>query len=181
MSERPTELAFIALGSNIEPEYHLPEATRQLRSLGRMESVSFAYQSKPIGEREQPDFLNAAVLISVNDEPEVLRTMLREIETSLGRIRTEDKYASRTIDLDLVLLGDCVDPKFPLPDPDILTRAHLAIPLAELDAEFCHPTTHEALGTIANRLKSDLLRANKDVSQQLTIILSEAESADSPG
>ena len=181
MSERLTELAFIALGSNIEPEYHLPEATRHLHSLGRMESVSFAYQSKPIGEREQPDFLNAAVLISVDEEPEVLRTMLRGIETSLGRVRAEDKYASRTIDLDLVLLGDRVDPMFPLPDPDILTRAHLAIPLAELDAEFCHPTTHEALGTIANRLRSDTLRVNKDVSQQLTIILSEAEPADSPG
>lgn len=181
MSERLTELAFIALGSNIRPEYYLPEATRHLRSLGHMEAVSSAYQSKPIGEHEQPDFLNGAVLISVNEEPEVLRTMLRGIETSLGRIRTEDKYASRTIDLDLVLLGNRVDPKFPLPDPDILTRAHLAIPLAELDAEFCHPTTHEALDTIANRLRSDLLRANKDVSQLLTIILSEAEQADLPG
>ncbi len=174
MSEQPTELAFIALGSNIEPEYHLPEASRHLHSLGRMESVSFAYQSKPIGAREQPDFLNAAVLISVNDEPEVLRTMLREIETSLGRIRTEDKYASRTIDLDLVLLGDRVEPKLHLPDPDILTREHLAIPLAELDADFCHPTTHEALGTIANRLRSDTLRTNEDVSRRLSIILSEA-------
>ncbi len=181
MSERLTELAFIALGSNIKPEYHLPEAARHLRSLGQLEAVSFAYHSKPIREREQPDFLNAAVLVSVNEEPEGLRRKLREIETSMGRVRTEDKYASRTIDLDLVLLGDRVDPQFPLPDPDILTRAHLAIPLAELDAEFCNPATHEALGTIANRLRSDMLQANKDVSQQLTIILSEAESADSPG
>ncbi len=176
MSERPTELAFIALGSNIKPEYHLPEATKHLRSLWHMEAVSFAYRSTPIGEREQPDFLNAAVLISVNEEPEGLRTKLREIEISLGRVRTEDKYAARTIDLDLVLLGDRVDPKFPLPDPDILTRAHLAIPLAELDAEFCNPTTHEALGTIANRFRRDVLRANKDVSRQLTFILEQADS-----
>jgi len=181
LSEPPTELAFVALGSNIEPEEFLPEATRRLHSLGQMKSVSAAYQSKPIGEREQPDFLNAAALLTVAEGPAKLRARLREIETDLGRVRTEDKYASRTIDLDIVLLGDRVDPKFPLPDPDILTRAHLAIPLAELDAEFCHPTTHEALGTIANRLKSDLLRANRDVSQQLTIILSEAEPADSPG
>jgi 2-amino-4-hydroxy-6-hydroxymethyldihydropteridine diphosphokinase len=181
LSEQPTELAFIALGSNIEPEYHLPEATRHLYSLGRIESVSVAYQSKPIGDREQPDFINAAVLLSVNEEPETLRTMLREIENSLGRERTEDKYASRTIDLDLVLFGDRVDPKFPLPDPDILTRAHLAVPLAELDAEFCHPTTHEALGTIANRLRSDMLGANEDVSRRLLVILSELGQADSPG
>lgn len=180
MSERPTEPAFIALGSNIEPEYHLPEATRHLHSLGRMQAVSLAYQSKPIGDRKQSDFLNAALLLSVSEDPELLRALLREIEASLGRVRTEDKYASRTIDLDLVLLGDRVDPKLHLPDPDILTREHMAIPLAELDANFCHPTTHEALGTIANRLRSDSLRANQDVSRQLSLILSEGEQADSP-
>ena len=141
MSERPTELAFIALGSNIESEYHLPEATRRLHSVGRMKSVSIAYQSNPIGDRDQPDFLNAAVLLSVSEEPEVLRKLLQEIETSMGRVRTDDKYASRTIDLDLVLLGDRVEPKFPLPDPDILTREHLAVPLAELDFRLL-PSNH---------------------------------------
>ena len=76
-----------------------------------------------------------------------------------------------------VLLGDRVEPQFPLPDPDILTREHLAVPLAELDSDFCHPTTHEALGTIANRLRSDMLRAHKDVSQRLSVILSDAGQA----
>jgi 2-amino-4-hydroxy-6-hydroxymethyldihydropteridine diphosphokinase len=135
-----------------------------------MESVSLAYQSKPIGDRDQPEFLNAAVLLSVSEEPAKLRTLLREIETSLGRVRTEDKYASRTLDLDLVLLGDRVDPKFPLPDPDILTREHLAVPLAELDPDFCHPITREALGAIATRLRSNMLQANEIVSQQLSVI-----------
>ena len=175
MNERPTELAFVALGSNIEPEYHLPEATRRLHSVGHMESISFAYQSKPLGDREQPDFVNAAVLLSVREEPAELRTLLREIETSLGRVRTEDKYASRTIDLDLVLLGDRVDPKFPLPDPDILTREHLAVPLAELDPDFCHPVTSEALETIATRLRSSELRPHKKVSRQLLLIQREVD------
>jgi 2-amino-4-hydroxy-6-hydroxymethyldihydropteridine diphosphokinase len=135
-----------------------------------MESVSLAYQSKPTGDRDQPEFLNAAVLLSVSEEPAKLRTLLREIETSLGRVRTEDKYASRTLDLDLVLLGDRVDPKFPLPDPDILTQEHLAVPLAELDPDFCHPITREALGAIATRLRSNMLQANEIVSQQLSVI-----------
>lgn len=143
-----------------------------------MQSVSLAYQSKPIGDREQPDFLNAAVLLSVNEEPAKLRTLLREIEISLGRVRTEDKYASRTIDLDLVLLGDRVDPKFQIPDPDILTREHLAVPLAELDPDFCHPTTGEALGTIASRLRSSELRPHRKVSQRLLLILAEARPLD---
>lgn len=178
MSEPPTELAFVALGSNIEPEEFLPEATRRLHSLGQMKSVSAAYQSKPIGEREQPDFLNAAVLLTVADGPAKLQARLREIETDLGRVRTEDKYASRTIDLDIVLLGDRVDPKFPLPDPDILTREHLAVPLAELDPGFCHPITSEALEAIASRLRSSGLRLHKEVSQQLLLILSEARETD---
>jgi 2-amino-4-hydroxy-6-hydroxymethyldihydropteridine diphosphokinase len=143
--------------------------------MGQMESISLAYQSKPIGDRAQPDFLNAAVLLSVREEPAKLRTLLREIEISLGRVRTEDKYASRTIDLDLVLLGDRVDPKFPLPDPDILTREHLAVPIAELDPDFCHPITREALGAIASRLRSNMLQAHVEVSHQLSVILSEAE------
>ena len=176
MSERLTELAFVTLGSNIEPEYHLPEATRLLHSVGHMESVSLAYQSKPIGDRDQPEFLNAAVLLSVNEEPAELRTLLREIETSLGRERTEDKYASRTIDLDLVLLGDRVDPKFPLPDPDILTREHVAVPLADLDPEFCHPITREALRSIATRLRGNKLRVNEKVSQRLSVIRGAVDS-----
>jgi 2-amino-4-hydroxy-6-hydroxymethyldihydropteridine diphosphokinase len=174
LSAPPTEPAFIALGSNIEPENHLLKALVRLQTVGEMEAISRAYRSKPIGGRKQPDFLNAAVLLAVDKEPAELRILLRKIETSLGRIRSEDKYAARTIDLDLVLLGDRVDPEFPLPDPDILTREHLAVPLAELDPDFCHPTTHEALGAIANRLRSDMLRADEELSRRLLTILSEA-------
>ncbi|MCZ6531032.1 MAG: 2-amino-4-hydroxy-6-hydroxymethyldihydropteridine diphosphokinase [Chloroflexi bacterium] len=173
MSERPTKLAFIALGSNIQPEVHLPEAISQLQSVGQMMAVSRAYQSKPEGGRSQPDFLNAAVLINVTEAPAGVRTLLREIETALGRVRTEDKYASRTIDLDLVLLGDRVDPDFPLPDPDILTRGRLAVPLAELAPDFCHPITGEALGTIAARLRREGLQPQLKVSQRLSDLLTE--------
>ena len=180
MSERPTELAFIALGSNIEPEYHLPEAILRLQSVGRMEAVSRAYQSQPLGGRKQPEFLNAAVLLALGEEPAALRILLREVEKALDRVRTEDKYAARTIDLDLVLLGDRVDPEFPLPDPDILIHEHLAVPLAELDPDFCHPITHEALGAIAARLRSEGLQPHEEVSQHLSVILAEAGRADSP-
>jgi len=178
LSERPTELAFIALGSNIQPEHHLPAAISQLQSVGRMQAVSRAYQSKPVGGKRQPDFLNAAVLMSVTEEPAKVRALLREIETALGRVRTEDKYASRTIDLDLVLLGDRVDPEFPLPDPDILTRGHLAVPLAELAPDFCHPITGEALGAIAARLRSDGLQPHMNVSQRLSDLLTEGREVE---
>lgn len=178
MSGQPAEQAFIALGSNIQPERHLPEATSLLRILGPLLAVSRAYLSKPVGGREQPDFLNAAVLVEVAEEPTVIRAMLREIESGLGRIRTEDKYASRTIDLDLVLLGDRVDREFPLPDPDILTREHLAAPLADLAPDFCHPITEEALGSIAARLRSGKLQRQPKVSQRLVDLVEEAQASE---
>ena len=178
MSERSTEQAFIALGSNIQPEDHLPAAISRLLSLGQVVAVSRAYRSEPVGGKSQPNFLNAAVLIRVAEEPASIRTGLRKIETALGRVRTADKYASRTIDLDLVLLGDRVDLKFPLPDPDILTREHLAVPLAELAAEFCHPVTGEELGSIAARLRSDDLQQDMIVSQRLSDLLTEGREVD---
>lgn len=172
MNAQPTELAFIALGSNIQPEVHLQEAiSHLLLSLGQMKAISRVYRSKPVGGREQPDFLNAAVLMRVSGEPALIRTQLRKIETALGRVRTQDKYASRTMDLDLVLYGDRVDPKFPLPDPEILTREHLAVPLAEIDPDFCHPITGEALETIAARLQRGGLQPDRKLSQQLSDLL----------
>ncbi|MCH7610650.1 MAG: 2-amino-4-hydroxy-6-hydroxymethyldihydropteridine diphosphokinase [Chloroflexi bacterium] len=179
MNARPTEPAFIALGSNIQPEIHLPEAISQLLSLGHIQAISRAYQSRPVGGRKQPDYLNAAVLIRVPEEPGHVRTQLQEIETALGRVRTEDKYASRTIDLDLVLFGDRVDPEFPLPDPELLTREHLAVPLAEIAPDFCHPITGEALETIAARLRSGGLQPHVNVSQRMTDLLSAEVNGES--
>ena len=148
------ELAFIALGSNVEPEANLPRAARLLAEIGALRAVSMAYQNPAIGPSPAPDFLNAAVLVETNLTAEDIRERLREIESDLGRVRTSDKYAPRVIDLDLCLLGSQVveTPELRLPDPDVLARAHLAIPLAELDPDFLYPTTGEPLRTIASRL-----------------------------
>ncbi|MFQ5941927.1 MAG: 2-amino-4-hydroxy-6-hydroxymethyldihydropteridine diphosphokinase [Anaerolineales bacterium] len=171
MSDQPVELAFVAVGSNISPEVHLPASIEHLHSLGQVKAISNAYKSNPVGGRNQPDFLNAAVLIGATEEPAPIRDHLREIESALGRVRTEDRYASRTIDLDLVMYGDRVDPEFPLPDPEILTRDFVAVPLAELAPDFCHPITGEALGAIAARLRSSELRQVAKLSQRLLDLL----------
>lgn len=168
MSAPPVELAFVALGSNIEPEEHLVSAVEALQALGTLHSISRVYRSKPVGDRQQPDFLNAAALLEVPLSPRELRDQLRTIEVRLGRVRTEDKYAARTIDLDLVLFGQRVDPSFPLPDPEITTQAHLAIPLAELDPEFNHPVKKEPLGQVAERLRATAeLELRPEVSLKL--------------
>jgi len=161
-----TELAFIALGSNIEPETNLPLAVARLSELGPCIALSTVYQNPAIANKPQPDYLNAAVLIETALDPLTIRDKLREIEADLGRIRTEDKFAPRTIDLDLCLLGDRVldHELLTLPDPDLLKRAHLAVTTAELRPDFLHPLTGDALKEIANKLQKDAnLKPRPDV------------------
>jgi 2-amino-4-hydroxy-6-hydroxymethyldihydropteridine diphosphokinase len=174
------ELAFISLGSNIEPEKNLIFGTRRLADLGKLIAVSMVYQNPAIGPTPQPDFLNAAVLIETAHSVETIRLRLRGIEADAGRVRTHDKYAPRTLDLDLCLLGtqitECPEPS--LPDPDLLTRAHLAVPMGELAPSFLHPITGETLQIIADRLRPDAsLVPRPEITARLHDIVVELDSS----
>jgi 2-amino-4-hydroxy-6-hydroxymethyldihydropteridine diphosphokinase len=174
-----TDLAFISLGSNIAPEDNLPMAVERLKELGRLVAISSVYQSPAVGPVRQEDFLNAAALIETELRPLEIRAKLRQIEADLGRVRPEKldgypaevtKYAPRAIDLDLCLLGGMIldKPDLTLPDPDLLTRAHLAVPLAELAPDLPHPITGEPLQTIADRLRHTVvLNPRADVAERL--------------
>ena len=154
MLEILTKTAFISIGSNIDPEINLPLAVKKLVVLGTPIMVSPVFQNPPVGSAPQPDFLNAAASVETSSSPLEIRARLRNIEYELGRVRTADRFAPRTIDLDLCLLGDIVleHPEFTLPDPELLHRSHIAIPMAELDPDFIHPITLERLSDIAERL-----------------------------
>lgn len=165
------ELAFISLGSNVKPEVNLPHAAQRLSAVGRVRAVSMVYQNTAIGPSPAPDFLNAAVLVETGLEANEIRRRLRRIEEELGRVRTADKYAPRTIDLDLVLLGSQLisAPDLTLPDPDLLSRPHLAVTTAELAPDFPHPLTGEPLHAIAERLRPQaILTARPDVAAALS-------------
>lgn len=162
MSE--TVPVLITLGSNIEPERNLPRAVSMLRQNYhlRVRALSRVYESMPISATggvalDQPPFLNAATLLESDGyyTPLTLKFhVLRFIELLLGRRRSADKFAPRPIDLDLALYGDCVmsTPHLTLPDPDILTRAHVAVPLADVAPDWPHPLTGQRLAEIAAAL-----------------------------
>lgn len=152
MSER----AFISIGSNINPELHIPLAVARLAELGHVRAISNVYENQAIGPKGQPDFLNAAVLVDTDLPLDELLEKLSAIEDALGRVRTADKFSPRTIDLDVCLFGDLVreTPRPVLPDPDILTRGYLAVTLAELDPGFRHPVTDESLAELAARVRT---------------------------
>lgn len=95
--------AIIALGSNIDPERHFALAKARLREKVKILAESSAVYTKPIGSKDQPDFLNGVILIETEMKKSELVRWLHSIEDALGRIRSQDKYGPRTIDLDLVV------------------------------------------------------------------------------
>jgi 2-amino-4-hydroxy-6-hydroxymethyldihydropteridine diphosphokinase len=155
LSSNSGNRACLLLGSNIEPERNLPAAVRELRRYGRVAAVSRVWQSPPAGFVEQADFLNAAVLLETPLSAGELRTTaIAAIERALGRVRDpRNPDAPRTIDIDVVLFNRDVleigDRR--IPDPDVLRRPFVTIPLAELDPDYVHPENGRTLRDIAGR------------------------------
>ncbi|MCL7453199.1 MAG: 2-amino-4-hydroxy-6-hydroxymethyldihydropteridine diphosphokinase [Anaerolineae bacterium] len=158
---------FVSLGSNIDPERNLPEAVRRLAQHCRLLAVSPVYETQPVGRLDQPNFLNAALLLETYREPaELKEEVLLAIEGELGRVRTADKNAPRTVDLDISLYGEQIlnlEGRH-IPDPDILRFPHVARPLADLAPEFRHPETGQTLSEIAEKLAGAGLRRRHDVA-----------------
>ncbi len=126
---------FISIGSNIDPETNVRSAVLRLASAVRLTAISTVYHTEPVGPPGQPWFYNCVVEIQTGLAPRELKfQLLRRIEGELGRTRGSDKFAARTIDLDLILYDELVmiTTDLALPDPDIPQRPFLAIPLHEL-------------------------------------------------
>jgi len=156
----PTHPFVVALGSNIEPRTNLPWALQELQKQLSVTAVSHLYETVPVGADGVPTFLNAAVRAETRRPPaEIKWRVLRPLEAELGRVRTDDRNAPRTLDLDLVLYGrlELRDPAqgLMLPDPELLTRAHLALPAADVAGELIHPETGRTLAEIAQRFRHD--------------------------
>lgn len=127
--------AFIGIGSNIDPAQNVRAALRSLARQTRLVAVSTVYLTEALGRPDQPPYYNCVAEIATEAPPAELKYgMLRGIEDALGRRRTQDRYAPRTIDLDLLVYGDLAMDAggVRLPDPDILQRPFLAIALFEL-------------------------------------------------
>ncbi|HVS01252.1 MAG TPA: 2-amino-4-hydroxy-6-hydroxymethyldihydropteridine diphosphokinase [Thermoanaerobaculia bacterium] len=145
--------ALVSFGSNIAPEAHLPAAKSLLRMRCAVLRSSAAYRTAAVGPAGQPDFLNAAVVLATPLAPTALKeTILRPIEAELGRLRSGDPYAPRTLDLDLLLFRGGGGDEGAASDPDLTRRVHLAVPAAEVAPRWRHPASGETLAAIARRL-----------------------------
>jgi 2-amino-4-hydroxy-6-hydroxymethyldihydropteridine diphosphokinase len=162
--------AFVSVGSNIDPEENTARALSALGREARITKISTVYLTEPEGRPEQPLFYNCVVEIETELSPvELKQKVLREIEKRLGRERTEDKYAARTIDLDLVLYDDLVmtTEGLTLPDPDIVRRPFLAVPLLELAPGLVLPGSGLRIAEAAAALQQNSMKPLKNYTERL--------------
>ena len=154
------EDAYIAVGSNIKPQDNIFDALIALKTYVTINAISNFYETPPVSGPGQPDFLNGVVKIKTDRSPrEIKFDILRSIEERLGRVRSTDKYAPRTIDLDLILYGSLVidEPDLHLPDPSICLYPFVAVPLLELAPELIMPDARTPLSDEpVIKLKADL-------------------------
>jgi len=146
-------VAYISIGSNIEPEKHIAQALRMLASMVRVTAISTFYRTAALGRPDSPSFYNGVVGIETSLAPRELKFgLLREIERSLGRTRGPDRYAARTIDLDIAVYEDAVinETDLVVPDPDVRTRPFVAVPLLQIAPDLVLPDTGVALSDVVS-------------------------------
>ena len=136
--------AYIGLGSNLDdPVGQLLRAIDALRALpeSRLTAVSPLYQSRPMGPADQPDYVNAVVMLDTRLEPLELLDALQAIEQQQGRVRTGERWGPRTLDLDLLLYGaEVIDhSRLVVPHPGMKARLFVLQPLADLSPELILP------------------------------------------
>ena len=132
-------LTYIGLGSNLDnPESQVKTAIEALAGLSqiRLQDRSSLYRSAPMGPQDQPDYVNAVVKLSTGLEPEALLDKLQGIERVQGRVRTQ-RWGPRTLDLDILLYGQCVvaTERLKIPHPGIAERSFVLYPLAEINGQ----------------------------------------------
>jgi 2-amino-4-hydroxy-6-hydroxymethyldihydropteridine diphosphokinase len=141
---------YLGLGSNVgDRAGHLRAAIELLGERGvEVEAVSSGYETEPVGEvLDQPDFLNAAIRIRTELEPEALLDVCKEVEAERGRQLDAPRHSPRQLDVDLLLLGDLKlsSDRLTLPHPEVTSRRFVLAPLLELDPDLTLPDgTHLA-------------------------------------
>jgi 2-amino-4-hydroxy-6-hydroxymethyldihydropteridine diphosphokinase len=133
---------FIGMGANISPERNIRESLLLLCDVLDVIDVSTFYRTPALDRPDEAPFINGVIKAETDADPFILKFhILRRVEEALGRERTPDPSSPRTIDLDLLVYDRLVlsAEGLVLPDPDILRRPFLAIPLCQLDPQLTLP------------------------------------------
>lgn len=128
---------YIAIGSNLaDPVAQAKRAIEALKQLpkSRFLCASQLYSSTPMGPQNQPDYINAVAVIETELTPLELLDCTQAIELDQGRVRKEERWGPRTLDLDILLYGDEVidSERLTIPHYGMKEREFVLYPLAEI-------------------------------------------------
>jgi 2-amino-4-hydroxy-6-hydroxymethyldihydropteridine diphosphokinase len=140
--------AVLSIGSNIQPKINIEKCLQLLGEHSEIRKISSVWKTRAIGS-EGPDFFNASVQISTTLSAEQLKKEeVGRIETLLGRVRSQDKNAPRTIDLDIIIFNNHVL------DDSLWRCLFIALPISEIKPEIRHPKYDIPLLEIVNKMTS---------------------------
>ena len=136
-AEQAAHLAYVAIGANLAgPEEQARRALVELDQLpgSRVLRASPLYLTKPLGARDQPDYVNAVVRLETRLSPRELLRALQAIEDAHDRAREQRRWGPRTLDLDILLYGEdrINEPDLRVPHPEMYRRAFVLVPLADI-------------------------------------------------
>ncbi len=136
---------YISLGSNIDREMNTRAGVASLREQFGELQLSSVYESEAVGF-EGSSFYNMVIAASTEKSVQQVAAILREIEDANGRDRSGPKFSSRTLDLDLLLYDDLIidEGGLQIPRDEILKRAFVLWPLAEIAPGLVHPQANKS-------------------------------------
>ena len=152
--------AYLSLGSNVSPDKNIQFALDQLSQIFGETVSSSIYKTKAVGF-EGSDFLNLVVKIETGLDPEKLIDRLHGIEEMTGRITGTKAFNDRTLDIDVLIYGDYINPDLNIPRDEILMYGFVLEPLAELNPEGLHPIERVSFMELWSKLKENLDASEK--------------------
>lgn len=150
------QTVYLGLGANLNaPRKQIHAAVAALKALKDVEfvCVSHDYASKPMGPQDQPDYVNAVACVKTALEPEQLLDLTQAIELEHGRVRKEERWGPRTLDIDILLFGnDVIDtPRLTVPHYGLTKREFVVYPLFEIAPTLVLPN-NQSLADITKTL-----------------------------